>query len=174
MRINYALLWYRMNRIRLIPTAQRKITVLGSTELTKDHVLFQCDDDRASYMFTRQESVGKAMPELLDQSRVDWSVMPPPELDAVYKGTDIGVNGLPLSFLRVTTVEEGEQWYREHTKHPECIIPLLARYQWGSLRKGINRKQIKNDRKKAKRRKAKDKAKDIYTVSHEPCVVKFD
>ena len=163
-----------MNRIRLLPTAQRKITVIGSTEVTPDHIYFQCDDDRASYMFTRKESLGTPLPALVNPACIDWHVMPPKELESIYEGTELGHKGLPLSFLRVNSVEEGEEWYRQHTRHPECLIPLLARYQWGTLRRGVNKKALKNERKKAKRKKAKAKAKDMYTVSHEPCVVKFD
>ena len=54
------------------------------------------------------------------------------------------------------------------------MLPLLARYQWGDLRKGVNKKQIKNDKKKALKREKKDKKKDVFKIVYEPTVVKFD
>eukprot|EP01051_Picozoa_sp_SAG22_P007136 SAG22_NODE_492_length_9824_cov_12.256864_7_plen_134_part_00 len=35
--------------------------------------------------------------------------------------------GIPISWLAVESVLEGEQWYREHTRMPECMIKYIAR-----------------------------------------------
>eukprot|EP01051_Picozoa_sp_SAG22_P019333 SAG22_NODE_3537_length_1655_cov_23.267959_1_plen_65_part_00 len=35
--------------------------------------------------------------------------------------------GIPISWLAVESIQEGEQWYREHTKMPECMIHYIAR-----------------------------------------------
>eukprot|EP01052_Picozoa_sp_SAG31_P035248 SAG31_NODE_4227_length_3444_cov_20.637668_4_plen_136_part_00 len=56
--------------------------------------------------------------EFLDLDKVDYQ---------------FGEYNLPLSFLSITSREEGEQWYRTHTKVPEDMIAYLGRYHWGDL-----------------------------------------
>ena len=89
-------------------------------------------------------------PELLDTSRVDYSFTE---------------NNIPLSFLSITTMEEGEAWYRMNTKAPECMIPYLARYHWGDLHPKYppyyNEKSKKTNKKKKERKFEKHNGKFI-------------
>ena len=48
-----------------------------------------------------------------------------------HKDTYLEEIGVPLSFLKIRTVEEGIQWYSEHTDMPDCMVPYLAEYHWG-------------------------------------------
>ena len=70
------------------------------------------------------------------QQKEDEDYFPDPELELLdtsmvdYCFTE---DNIPLSFLSITTMEEGEAWYRVNTKAPECMIPYLARYHWGDL-----------------------------------------
>ena len=64
--------------------------------------------------------------EWLDKDRVDYNLVLPE-----HKDTYLEEIGVPLSFLEVRTVEEGIQWYSEHTDMPDCMVPYLAEYHWG-------------------------------------------
>ena len=163
-----------MNRVRLVPTAQRYINVLGMCDIDQNHKCLVTDDDRASYMFSRKGHEDSKLPEYITLDKVDYNLTPPPELKEVYAGSVYEDKGIPLSFLNVSSVEEGEIWYREHTKFPDCMVAILSRYQWGDLRRPVNKKAAKNAKKQEKRKKAKEKKKDKYSISYEPCVVKFD
>ena len=165
---------YQDGRLRVTPENERCFEVIGVQEITPHHQVMVCDDDRASFMFTKRGYEEEDMPEVTSLDKVDYNMLPPPELQTLYEGTKFEEKGLPLSFLNVNTIEEGERWYAEHTRYPECLLPYLARYQWGDLRKGVNKKALKNARKKKKRKERKHKAKETYKVIHAPSLVKFD
>ena len=39
-----------------------------------------------------------------------------------------------MSYLSVGTLEEGEEWYRQHyPQMPDELLPMLARYSFGDL-----------------------------------------
>lgn len=58
--------------------------------------------------------------------------------------------GLPLSFINITTEEEGIEWYSKHyPKIPEDLLPIIARYHWGEP---ITKKVIKNEKKKIEKK----------------------
>eukprot|EP01051_Picozoa_sp_SAG22_P006620 SAG22_NODE_438_length_10500_cov_13.037496_8_plen_119_part_00 len=53
--------------------------------------------------------------EWVDREKLDWSLK--------FDGPDgMDAKGIPISWLAVESVQEGEQWYREHTRMPECTI----------------------------------------------------
>ena len=88
--------------------------------------------------------------EWLDTDKVDWSV--------VMDGGDLDEKGIPLSWLAVKTVEEGEEWYSKHTKMPDDMIRYVARYYWGDgLVDKTNKTTKKGRKKKAQRGEAVDK-----------------
>jgi hypothetical protein len=70
-----------------------------------------------------------------EEDKVEWLDMDPVDyhmcFDA-YKGTDLEDIGVPISFLDVRTVAEGMEWYSNHTKMPDCMIPFLAEYHRGA------------------------------------------
>jgi len=110
---------------------------------------------------------------ILDLDRVDYSIPPPEHLKAVYKDTYLENKGLPISFMSVNTVEEGEEWYRTHTRYPECFIPIMARYQWGDLKESGAIKRLKRERKQNGKKKIKKKLVRSH-VKHEHTILRFD
>ena len=77
--------------------------------------------------------------EWLDLDKADWSLKFDEDLDA---------KGIPISWLSVQSVQEGEQWYRMHTKMPECMIHYIARFHWGDGLKTSDDLPKKSGRKK--------------------------
>ena len=63
-----------------------------------------------------------------------------------------GEVALPQSFLQISSVEEGAEWYRENSKYPDLVCDMLARYEWGDL-KYTTPKEFKNMKKKRERKK---------------------
>eukprot|EP01043_Picozoa_sp_COSAG02_P105209 COSAG02_NODE_41209_length_397_cov_0.664430_2_plen_105_part_01 len=51
--------------------------------------------------------------EWVERDKLDWSL----KFDE-----DKGAKGIPISWLAVESIQEGEQWYREHTRMPECMV----------------------------------------------------
>ena len=53
-----------------------------------------------------------------------------------------------LSYLRVNSIEEGADWYRnEFPQLPDQICEIMARWNWGDLSQ-LTKKKVKNDKKK--------------------------
>jgi hypothetical protein len=62
--------------------------------------------------------------------------------------------GLPLSFINITTEEEGIEWYSLHyPKIPTDLLPIIARYHWGEP---ITKKAVKNEKKKIEKKLNKE------------------
>ena len=159
--------------VRIVPHSQRFINITGVCELSKNHQVLMTDDPKASYMFTRKEAIDDPLPEILDLDRVDYSIPPPEHLKEVYKDTYLENKGLPISFMSVNTVEEREEWYRSHTRYPECFIPIMARYQWGDLKESGAIKRLKRERKQNRKKKIKKKLVRSH-VKHEHTILRFD
>ena len=77
--------------------------------------------------------------EWVDRDKLDWSLKFDEDKDR---------KGIPISWLAVESVPEGEQWYREHTRMPECMIHYIARYHWGDGLKTAEEKLPAKGRKK--------------------------
>ena len=159
--------------IRIVPHSQRYINVLGVQELSKHRQVLMTDDPKASYIFTHKDALDDPVPDLLDLDRVDYSITPPEHLKSVYEGSDLEHKGLPISFMSVNTVEEGEEWYRTHTKYPDCFIPIMARYQWGDLKESGAIKRLKRERKRDKKMQHKKKQVRSH-IKHETTMLYFD
>ena len=82
--------------------------------------------------------------------------------------------GLPLSFLQITTEEEGIEWYKKHyPKIPDDLLPIIARYNWGEP---ITKKGIKNEKKKINK-KLQQKGLKVLTRQdndNKPYQISFD
>ena len=159
--------------VRIIPHSQRYINVTGVQELSKNHQILMTDDPKASYIFTRKDALDEPLPDLLDLDRVDYSLPPPEHLKHIYEGTPLEHKGLPISFMSVNTVEEGEDWYREHTRYPECFVPIMARYQWGDLKTSGAIKRLKRER-KANKKKQHKKSQVRAHINYETTFLHFD
>eukprot|EP01051_Picozoa_sp_SAG22_P021701 SAG22_NODE_4898_length_1137_cov_2.354528_2_plen_149_part_00 len=77
--------------------------------------------------------------EWVDRDKLDWSLKFDEDMDR---------KGIPISWLAVESLQEGEQWYREHTQMPECMIHYIARYYWGDGLKTADHLPKKSGRKK--------------------------
>ena len=111
-----------------------------------DRVHVPCSDSHLSFdivpmkQLEDEEYFPDPEPDLLDTSKIDYGFTE---------------DNIPLSFLSITTMEEGQAWYRVNTKVPECMIPYLARYHWGDLHPKYppyyeetkKKKKVKNQRK---------------------------
>ena len=85
-----------------------------------------CSDPKLEYEFVLDPTTVTNDVEWLDTARVDYNLVLPG-----HKGTYLEELGVPLSFLDIRTVDEGIQWYSEHTDMPDCMLPYLAEYHWG-------------------------------------------
>ena len=85
-----------------------------------------CSDPKLEYEFVLDPTTVTNDVEWLDTTRVDYNLVLPG-----HKGTYLEELGVPLSFLDIRTVDEGIQWYSEHTDMPDCMLPYLAEYHWG-------------------------------------------
>ena len=64
-----------------------------------------------------------AKQEYTDLEKVDYNV----DADKVKEP-------VPMSYLSVSTLEEGEEWYKQHyPQMPEELLPMLSRYSFGDL-----------------------------------------
>ena len=71
--------------------------------------------------------------EYTDLDKVDYSVDAP-----------VTKEPMPMSYLSVGTLEEGEEWYRQHyPQMPDELLPMLARYSFGDLGTWTN-KELKD------------------------------
>eukprot|EP01048_Picozoa_sp_COSAG05_P021674 COSAG05_NODE_4067_length_1689_cov_0.811950_1_plen_157_part_00 len=95
--------------------------------------LMVCSDSKLNYEIVPKANmysddfigVGSADQETewISPDRVDYNFL--------LEGRDPEELGVPVSFLQIKTIEEGEEWYRNHTKLPESMIHYVARYHWG-------------------------------------------
>ena len=125
-------------------------------KLSENRILVPCSDDRMSYEIVQtkffeddEEFFPDHHADILDTSKVDYQ---------------FGEFNLPLSFLSITSRDEGEAWYRENTKVPECMVPYLARYHWGDLHPKYDPKPIRK----------KKKNEPIFSKNTGKFVVRFD
>lgn len=58
--------------------------------------------------------------------------------------------GIPISFIQIDNEIEGINWYLKHyPKIPTDLLPIIARYHWGTP---ITKKNIRNEKKKIKKK----------------------
>jgi hypothetical protein len=124
-----------------------KVRIDGVVRSSDNHQLhFVANDAKASFTVLSPDIPADYNPQCLqwhDPSMVDYSVVP--------QGA---VTGPPISFLEVKTIQEGTEWYKTHTKYPELVCDMLARYQWGDL-KYTTPKEFRNQKKRTNKKKAK-------------------
>jgi len=71
---------------------------------------------------------------------------------------------LPISFARISNVEEGIEWYkRNNPKLLDDIIPMLARHQFGDM-------PIKHTRHSKNKKKKKD---NTLTITKGDIILEF-
>ena len=136
-------------------------------------VHYVASDPKASYTLlnpTVPEDYSPACIDWVSPDKVDYNLMPP-EQDSRFVDSSVKNHGLPLSYLQIQTVEEGSEWYKAHTRYPDLVCEMLARYEFGDLRY-TTKKEFKNLRKKTQRKKSKQS--QNLQVKRGPTIVSFD
>ena len=81
--------------------------------------------------------------------------------------------GLPLSFLEISNIDEGTDWYLNHRPDlPDGLAPLFSRYMWGDLKK-YNRQQLKLLRKKRDKDLTKKKKDPSFKIEQGSYTISF-
>tara|TARA_R110000765_G_scaffold261632_1_gene361639 strand:+ start:339 stop:878 length:540 start_codon:yes stop_codon:yes gene_type:complete len=104
-----------------------------------NHHLVSETNDKLSYCFGTAEEK-----EVSSFDNMDYQV----SAETLNKGRKepLHVDGLPLSFLQITTELDGIEWYKKnYPKLPDELLPIVARYHWGEP---LNKKLLKKERKK--------------------------
>ena len=158
-------------------------------EATESCSVFLTDDPNLNYVcgskgddedFKRLKENIEYIPA--DDSRIDYSFVSQEEAEhdlkeEVVDYTELKEKGTSdkrktLSFLNVSSVEEGVEWYRTNfPKVPEELLEPMARWNFGDLSR-ITKKDIKNDKKRVSRGK-KPKVIQGLQIKKGPVVVKF-
>lgn len=145
-------------------------------EATESSSVFLTDDPNLNYVcgskgddedFKRLKENIEYIPT--DDSKLDYSIVPEEEVDK----DDVNIDKRKtLSFMKVSSVEEGVEWYRTNfPKVPEELLEPMARWNFGDLAQ-VTKKDIKNDKKRVLRGK-KPKVIQGLQVKKGPIVVKF-
>jgi hypothetical protein len=78
---------------------------------------------------------------------------------------------LPMSYLSISSVEEGAEYFKRTTRYPDMVCEMLARYEWGDL-KYTTKKEFKNLKKKISRKGPK--ASKTIQIKHGTHTVIFE
>ena len=126
------------------------------------------DDPKASYTLVSPaaEDYNPASVEWVPGSRVDYNLVAPES----FEKKPGGMSGLPMSYLQIQSVEAGTEWYKANTKYPDEVCEMMAKYEWGDLKR-TTKKEFKNLKKKTGRKKSKPQG---LTVKCGPVVLPFD
>ena len=92
-------------------------------------------------------------------------------MEAKFARTSVMSKGLPISYLQVSTVEEGVQRKMQFERYPIEVAEMLARYEWGDLSL-TTPKEFKNLKKRTKKKAAKPSPQ--LTVNRGKFMVNFD
>jgi hypothetical protein len=125
-------------------------------------------DVKASYTLLAPdaEDYNPASVEWVSGASVDYNLVAPES----FERKPGGHGGLPMSYLAITTVAAGTEWYKANTKYPDEVCEMMAKYEWGDLKR-TTKKEFRNQRKKATKKEAKGPA---LQVKRGPVFVTFD
>lgn len=99
------------------------------------------NNDKMSYTFGTGEEK-----ETINFDKCDYEITAETLNKKRKDGKEIHKEGLPISFIQIQDEKEGIEWYRKHyPKIPDDLLPIIARYHWGTP---ITKKGIKNEKKK--------------------------
>jgi len=113
---------------------------------------YWASDAKASYtlLAPSAEDYNPASVEWVSTDHVDYNLVAPES----HEHRPGGHGGLPMSYLQIKTVEEGTVWYQANTKYPDEVCEMMAKYEWGDLRR-TTKKEFKNLKKKTAKKKAR-------------------
>eukprot|EP01045_Picozoa_sp_COSAG04_P022229 COSAG04_NODE_2482_length_4041_cov_4.531710_3_plen_147_part_00 len=142
--------------------------VVGVTR-TSDckHVQYHASDPAASYDLVSQTAVAQdynpADNVFVPGGMVDYNLVNPAVIDTT-------PHGVPISFLTIKDVPTGIKWYKSHTKYPDEVCEMLARYEFGDL-KFTTPKEFRNQKKRVEKKKKKE---PVFQRKVGPVIVPFE
>ena len=138
---------------------KENIRMKGNTDYTQflqyeDGIEIQNElDPKLNYFISNEiKEVNQIKEEFvpLDESMLDYSISAEQLNNLRTDGTTPHTEPIPMSFLNITTEEEGLLWYKKHyPKIPDDLLPIIARYHWGHK---INKQTLKKEKKKNKKK----------------------
>ena len=128
-------------------------------------------DPKASYTLISPdaEDYNPASVEWVSGEKVDYNLVAPES----YEKKPGGHGGLPMSYLQITTVEAGTEWYKANSKYPDEVCEMMAKYEWGDL-KHTTKKEFKNMKKKTEKKRTKTPQPQGLTTKRGTFIVPFD
>eukprot|EP01045_Picozoa_sp_COSAG04_P007196 COSAG04_NODE_370_length_15729_cov_5.743506_9_plen_149_part_00 len=131
-------------------------------------VQYWATDPKAGYTLVHPEAgdYNPASVEWVSGDKVDYNLVAPQSF-AQKPG---GQAGLPMSYLQIKTVEAGTEWYKANTRYPDEVCEMMAKYEWGDLKR-TTKKEFKNQKKKTAKKKAKA---PTFSVKRGHVVVPFE
>ncbi len=112
-------------------------TIFQGCNINGNKYLINPSNDKMSYTFgTAKES------EMIETDGLDYQISPDVLNEKRSDGKSLHTDGLPLSFIQIDNEVDGVEWYKKHyPKIPQDLLPIIARYHWGTP---ITKKGIKN------------------------------
>ena len=142
--------------------------IVGVTQSSdRQQVMYHSNNPKASYSLVSpiaiQADYNPAAVQMVDSAKVDYDLAPKDKAEHTHIG-------LPLSYLHLNTVPEATQWFKDHTRYPDMVCEMLARYEFGEL-SYTTKKEFRNMKKKANKKKSKEAS---LQVKKGNILVKFD
>ena len=129
---------------------------------------YWASDPKASYTLLAPDlpDYNPASVQWVSGDKVDYNLVAP----ASFAQKPGGHTGLPMSYLQITSVGAGTEWYKANTKYPDEVCEMMAKYEWGDLKR-TTKKEFKNQRKKSVKKEGKGPA---LKIKRGPVFVSFD
>ena len=142
-----------------------------SKSIDGNQVVYHATDPKAGYTLisAEAEDYNPASVEWVSGQIVDYNLIAPESYEQKPGSVKLHA-GLPMSYLQITTVESGTEWYKANSKYPDEVCEMMAKYEWGDL-KYTTKKEFRNQKKKISRRSKKQQG---LTTKRGPVVVPFD
>lgn len=108
----------------------------------------------------------------LDEEMLDYHISAEQLNKNRKDGKEIHKDPLPLSFLNIKNEEEGLIWYRKnYPKIPDDLLPIIARYHWGTK---INKNVLKKETRRNKKKKVPVGMTMKSSETNNPFILSFD
>ena len=142
-----------------------------SKSIDGNQAVYHATDPKAGYTLisAEAEDYNPASVEWVSGQIVDYNLIAPESYEQKPGSVKLHA-GLPMSYLQITTVEAGTEWYKANTKYPDEVGEMMAKYERGYLRR-TTKKELRNLKKKTERKKVKSQG---LTVKRGPIVLPFD
>ena len=145
------------------------VQVLGVSKSSDgNQAQYWATDPKAGYTLVSPdaEDYNPASVEWVSSECVDYNLVAPES----FENKPGGFSGVPMSYLQITTVEAGTEWYKANTRYPDEVCEMMAKYEWGDLRH-TTKKEFKNMKKRTAKKAKKPTS---LVVKKGPILVHFD